>query len=54
MSLWDLKDGGVVGLQIKGISRGCGYVQLTYESGQWSKVVDKNKKNKNKSDEDAL
>lgn len=41
-------------LQLEGLSRGTGYIKILYESGKWSKIIDKHDAIKNKSDNDSL
>ena len=54
LSLWEGSDGSVVSLQLKGFSRGEGYLTLTYESKEWSKIADDEKAKQNTNDDSAL
>jgi len=41
-------------IELKGMGRGKGYIELTYEGPSWSDVVDAMKSSASKSDDDAL
>jgi len=43
-----------IGLDLKGISRGVGYIKITYEGPLWSKSINEKELNESKSDADAL
>ena len=45
---------GSIILEISGLSRGQGYISLTYESPKWGDVIKKAKSSKQASDKDAL
>lgn len=53
-SLWSLANGGTIGLELKGISRGTGWLNLTYEGPRWSDAVDNVKANRSAQDRKAL
>ena len=50
----DKESGQNIGLALKGLGRGKGYIDLTYEGPKWSDVVDAIKQHQLKSDEGAL
>jgi len=54
LSLWDSKEGGAVVLEVKGSSRGKGFLKLTYESKSWSGIVDAIQNRTNTDDIDSL
>lgn len=45
---------GVVGIQLKGVSRGKGWLQLIYESKDWGATVDKHEAEQDSSDYEGL
>lgn len=52
---WELKESGLtILLQLKGLGRGNGYIDLTYEGPKWSDIVDAVDARKAKADENAL
>ncbi|MFZ4650688.1 MAG: hypothetical protein ACOYLV_08250 [Rubrivivax sp.] len=53
-SLWSLPNGGTIGLELKGINRGTGWLNLTYEGPRWSDAVDNVKANRSAQDRKAL
>ncbi|GAD29940.1 hypothetical protein PLEI_1594 [Photobacterium leiognathi lrivu.4.1] len=54
VSFWSPKDGGNAIAELKGLSRGHGFLRLAYESNTWSQIVDSMKKREQASDDDAL
>ena len=48
------KDGGLVAIELKGLSRGKGFMKLTYEGSKWIKHLDEVKNRKKEVDSDAL
>ena len=50
----DKKEGVSVLLELKGMKRGKGYIKITYEGPNWSKVIDTMRKNKSESDAGTL
>lgn len=50
----DKVQGEAVSLALKGMGRGEGYIELTYEGPKWSDAVDTQKSDESKSDADAL
>ncbi len=54
VAFWMPSGGGYAGVQLKGISRGKGYVEVTYESKEWSGIIDANNQRKAAKDDDAL
>ena len=53
-SFWNPKGGGSISLQLKGLTRGLGFVTVVYESKKWTKIIDDLNKKKESSDEDAF
>jgi hypothetical protein len=53
-SFWSIENGGVVMIELKGLSRGTGYLNMAYESAKWPNIVDRINKEKSQSDMDAL
>jgi len=53
-SFWEVKNGGNAFVELKGLSRGKGYLVLTYESKEWSSIIDSLKQRETASDDDAL
>ena len=53
-AFWEGESGGTIGLQLKGLSRGKGYLSLTYESKEWGTIIDSLQQREDKSDNDAL
>ena len=47
------EDVGIL-LELKGMKRGTGYIKITYEGPNWSKIIDKMKKNNSESDAGTL
>ena len=45
---------GTIGLDLKGVSRGAGFLKLTYESKRWSDLLDRFNNENNSADEDSL
>jgi len=45
---------GMIGLQIRGLSRSEGSILLSYEGPKWSEAVDENSSNKNANDRKGL
>jgi len=45
---------GTITLELKGVSRGAGFLQLTYESKRWGDLLDRFKNENNSADEDSL
>ena len=54
VAFWQIENGGNAIVKLKGLSRGKGYLTLTYESKEWSAIVDSLKARENASDDDAL
>ena len=54
LSLWKGSDGSGIVLKLEGLSRGVGYLTLTYQSKEWSKIVDDEKAKKSTDDDSAL
>lgn len=54
ISFWKVKNGGNAIVELKGLARGKGYLTLTYESKEWSAIIDSLKQREKASDEDAL
>ena len=54
LSLWEGSDGSGILLQLQGLSRGEGYLTLTYESKEWSQIADDEKAKKSTDDDSAL
>jgi hypothetical protein len=54
IALWEVNNGGNAIVQLKGLKRGKGYLTLTYESKEWSGIIDSLKQRENASDTDAL
>ena len=54
VSLWGNSAGGGIALNIEGLSRGTGYIALTYESLAFYTAHEKEEAEKSRSDEDAL
>lgn len=52
--LFNGPDGGTIGLTLKGLGRGKGYIQLVYEGPKWSDAVDELRSTKSKVDAEAL
>ncbi len=50
----DQQSGTSIVLELNGISRGTGFIKLTYESSHWGDVVDKHDAIKTKSDNNSL
>lgn len=48
------KEGGFVAIELKGISRGKGFLKILYEGSNWSKHYNENKEKAKESDGDAL
>ncbi len=53
-SLWDLNENGTIALEIKGLSRGSGYLILSYEGPKWSEAVDMHRNERSSVDKSAL
>lgn len=53
-SVWSPDNDGAIVLQLKGLSRGKGYLTLVYESKEWAAIMDSFEDRKNTSDEGAL
>ena len=53
-TLWQVDTGGTITAEIKGTSRGTGWVQLQYEGPEWSSSVDRIRAAEAESDLDAL
>ena len=53
-SFWLEDISGTISLELKGVSRGSGYIKLTYESKDWSNILDRLENEKNLIDEDSL
>ena len=53
-ALWNVNTGGTINVQIKGSSRGTGWVQLQYEGPEWSSSLDRIRTAEAESDLDAL
>lgn len=53
-SVWGTKKDGRIALLLKGLSRGEGYLELTYEAKDWHIFVDEYKKVEQSKDDDAL
>ena len=45
---------GTISLDIKGVSRGTGYITITYESKRWSDILDRFNNENNSADEESL
>lgn len=54
VSFWSPAEGGAVSVQLKGLKRGTGYIQLTYESKMWKSITELAKKRVNSKDSSAL
>lgn len=54
MSFWEVKNGGIILIQLKGLARGKGYLTLVYESKEWSGIIDSIKQAEKDSNADAL
>ncbi|MDX5364592.1 MAG: hypothetical protein LPJ91_10605 [Pseudazoarcus pumilus] len=54
VSFWKIDQGGRISLELKGLSRGEGYLMLTYEGPIWEQAVDERNVRKSSSDKDAL
>ena len=54
VSGWEGSDGSSVFLQLIGLSRGVGYLRLTYEPKEYSQIVDDEKAKKSTDDDSAL
>ena len=54
ISFFKSKEDNFITLELKGLSRGTGYITLTYEGPQWSKHINDLDNKKNSSDNDAL
>lgn len=50
----DIPSKGTLSIELIGLSRGTGYMTLTYESSSWSEALDMAKSKQNEADEDAL
>jgi hypothetical protein len=50
----DEKSGMIIGLELKGIRRGRGFIQLTYEGPFWSTYIDSKEKLESELDDNAL
>ena len=54
-SLWDLEgNGGTISVEIKGASRGQGWITLVYEGPRWSDSIDRVNNAREQADLDAL
>jgi hypothetical protein len=53
-SFLEKKIEGTIVLELKGLSRGKGYVSLTYESEKWAGIIDSLKEREKSADDDAL
>ena len=54
MSFWEAKEGGIVALEIEGAARGKGYLRLSYESKNWSGIINERKQKTDMNDIDSL
>jgi hypothetical protein len=54
VSYWLKGVEGTIALELYGVSRGSGFLMLTYESKRWSDILDKFNNEKNSADEDSL
>jgi hypothetical protein len=54
ISIWSLPKGGSISVQLKGLSRGTGYLSIAYESMDWEQILDDLEKRKESADEDAF
>jgi len=54
ISFFDTDYGPAITLEIKGLKRGTGYLQLGYEGPNWAKAVRENRKDNAESDAGAL
>ena len=53
-SYWLEGTEGTITLDLRGVSRGAGFIKLTYESKRWSDILDKFNSEKSAGDEDSL
>lgn len=53
-SHFEIKNGGSVTIELKGLSKGTGYIDITYEGPDWSEVVDLYEAERASSDAGAL
>lgn len=54
MSIWSPQEGGAVMITIKPLKRGVGFLQMVYDSKLFQNIEDKNKREKESSDLEAL
>lgn len=53
-SFWEPKEGGSIALEIKGVTRGEGFLKLSYESKDWSDIINERQQKSDKKDTDSL
>jgi len=54
ISAWTPRGGGTIILELKGVNRGKGFLEIDYESKNWSDIIEKRNEKQNKIDSDAL
>jgi len=53
-TLWSPESGGVILMQLRGISRGTGFLKMSYESKLWNDIIDHRNVIKDSGDSNAL